>query len=232
MLDFDTYKVLTFDCYGTLVDWESGILAAVRPVLDRRGIPASDDAVLESYASVEAELEEGEYAPYAGLLRSVMAGLARRLGFEPSRDELGCIAESVKDWEPFADTVASLERLRTKYKLAIVSNIDDALLAHTARRLVVPFDFIITAQQAKAYKPSHAVFERALATIALPREQILHVAQSLYHDIAPARALGLSTVWVNRRRGLRGAGATPPADATADFEVPDLATLATRACIA
>ena len=232
MLDFDRYSVLTFDCYGTLIDWESGILAALRPVLDRHGVTAADDEVLERYAAIEAKLEAGEFAPYGRLLRSLMEELAVRFGFEPSRDEIGSLAESIPAWQPFPDTVASLERLKTKYKLAIVSNIEDSLFAHSARHLRVPFDFVVTAELARAYKPSHAVFERALDTIALPREQILHVAQSIYHDIVPARALGLSTVWVNRRHGLEGAGATPPAAGEPDVEVPDLATLARMAGVA
>jgi 2-haloacid dehalogenase len=110
--------------------------------------------------------------------------------------------------------------------MAIISNVDNDLIAHTIRRLQVEFDWIITAEQAKAYKPSHKNFRLALKTIEAPSKKILHVAQSIYHDIIPAKALGLAAVWVNRRRGRTGSGATPEAKCKADLEVPDLKTLA------
>jgi 2-haloacid dehalogenase len=138
-------------------------------------------------------------------------------------------ASSVRDWPPFADSSRALTALRGKYKLAIISNVDDDLFAHSARHLDVAFDWIITAQQVRSYKPSVRNFECAFERIGVPRERQLHVAQSLYHDIAPAKSLGLSTVWVNRRMGMRGSGATLPAYAEPDLEVADLDTLARSA---
>jgi len=229
MIDFDKYEVVMFDCYGTLIDWEAGILAALRPVMAVHGIDMSDDAVLESYARIEAAAEAGAYRPYALLLRSVMEQLGQRLGFEPDVTQLGALAASIKDWPPFPDTVASLKRLKTKYKLAIISNIDDGLFEGSAKQLRIPFDHVVTAQQAGAYKPSLDTFNFALDKIGVARDRVLHVAQSLYHDIAPARKLNLNNVWVNRRKHTVGWGATPASDARPDFEVASLGELVDRA---
>jgi 2-haloacid dehalogenase len=225
MLNFDDYAVLTFDCYGTLIDWESGIWQALDPLLVRHNINVTTNQVLELYGEFESKAERGEYRAYKTVLRMALAGLASRLGFVPTERELSQFSDSVKDWPAFADTTPALHALRKKYQLAIISNIDDDLFAYSAQRLQVKFDWIITAQQAKSYKPSLANFQLAFRRIGLPQNKILHVAQSLYHDIVPANALGLSTVWVNRRHDKEGTGATPPADAKPDVLVPDLRTL-------
>jgi 2-haloacid dehalogenase len=229
MLDFDRFQLFTFDCYGTLIDWEAGICGALQRVLKRHGVEVSNDELLELYAGIEAGHEQGEYKCYEDVLIGVMADIAAHYAIELDADETTTLARSVKHWQPFPDTVAALEKFKTKYKLAIISNIDDALFSHSARRLGVPFDWVVTAQQAGAYKPSHRTFEHAFGRIDIPREQILHVAQSIYHDIVPARALGVSSVWVNRRKGLAGSGATVPAAATADVEVSNLHSLASLA---
>ena len=226
MLDFSRFCVLTFDCYGTLVDWESGILSALRPLLRAHGKSLTGEQALELYGQLEAEAEAGEYQPYRKVLEEVVGGFGRRLGFEPSGKEADSLSESLKNWKPFPDTVAALKKLKTRYQLAIVSNVDDDLFAATARRLEVPFDWVITAQQAGSYKPSHRNFKLALERIALPTDQVLHCGQSIYHDVVPARALGLATVWVNRRAGKPGEGATKVAQGRPDLEVPDLKTLA------
>ena len=228
MLDFRRFRVLTFDCYGTLVDWESGILAALRPLLRAHGKSLTDEQTLELYGELEAEAEAGEYQPYRRVLEEVVRGFGRRLGFEPSLQEAESLPESLKNWKPFPDTVAALKKLKSRYKLAIISNTDDDLFADTARLLEVPFDWVITAQQVGSYKPSHRNFKLALERIALPPEQVLHCAQSIYHDIVPAKELGLATVWVNRR-GAKGGGATKAAQGQPDLEVPDLKTLAEMA---
>jgi 2-haloacid dehalogenase len=225
-LDFSRKAVLTFDCYGTLIDWEAGILAAVRPILRAHGVEAGDDQVLELFARLESAAEAGPYRPYAQILASVMRGLGQRLGFAPGPAEVGALAASVGDWPPFSDSVAALAALKRRFRLAIISNIDDDLFAASQRRLGVDFDWIITAQQARSYKPSLNNFRLALERIGVPQEQVLHVAQSLFHDHVPAKQLGLETVWVNRRGGQPGPGATPPAEAQPDLEVPDLRTLA------
>ncbi len=225
-LDFSRFKVLTFDCYGTLVDWETGILRAMRPVLAKHSVEIDDRTLLEAYAELEAKYEEGDFLRYAMVLRFVMTEISLRYLFDAAPDELDCISRSIEKWEPFPDTVAALRRLGSRYKLGIISNIDDRLFAGSARKLGVAFDWVVTAEQARAYKPSHRVFEQAFATFGCPRSEILHVAQSIYHDVIPAKALGLATVWVNRRAGKLGSGATWPAVADADVAVTDLESLA------
>jgi 2-haloacid dehalogenase len=225
MLSLEQYTVLTFDCYGTLINWEQGILSALRPLLTAHGCSVPDDDLLERFATLESAAEAGAYRPYKAILSHVVEGLGAQFHFTPTRDECNSLAASVPHWPPFGDTVAALQALHKRYKLAIVSNIDDDLFAHSARHLQVPFDWIITAQHAQSYKPAPRHFTLAMQRIGLPKSQLLHVAQSLYHDIAPAARLGLATVWVNRRHGQHSAGATPPAHATPDLEVPDLRTL-------
>ncbi|MFN8452715.1 MAG: haloacid dehalogenase type II [Anaerolineae bacterium] len=228
MLNFDDFAVLTFDCYGTLIDWESGIWEALEPVLTTHAVALPPAQALELYGTLEADIESGSYRAYKAVLRGVLEGIGARLRFTPTEAELDRFSHSVENWRPFPDSPRALKALKQKYKLAIVSNVDDDLFAHSARRLEVPFDYVITAQQVQSYKPATAHFHEAFRRIGVPRRQILHVAQSLYHDIGVAKSLGLSTVWVNRRHGQGGSGATPPADAAPDVEVPDLASRRSR----
>ena len=228
MLRFDDFDVLTFDCYGTLIDWETGILDALRPVFASHQVELVPDRTLELYGELESAAECGSYREYKTILRTVLEGLGSRFGFTPTAKELEQFSTSVKDWPAFADSPAALQALHKKYRLAIVSNVDDDLFAHSAQRLQVRFDWIITAQQAKSYKPSLNNFRVAFDRIGVPQSRILHVAQSLFHDIAPANTLGLSSVWVNRRHTKEGSGATPVAQARPDLEVPDLRTLAEK----
>jgi len=228
MLDFDGFEVLTFDCYGTLIDWESGIWKTLQPIAATHNVDLSPDRALELYGALETEAERGEYHEYRTVLQLVLKGLGAQLGFLPTANELQHFSMSVRDWPAFPDSAPALLALKKRYKLAIISNIDDDLFAFSAQRLQVKFDWIITAQQAKSYKPSLNNFRMAFERIGLPQSRILHVAQSLFHDIAPAKTLGLSTVWVNRRHDKTGFGATPPAQAQPDLEVPDLRTLARK----
>ena len=226
MLQWNDFEVLTFDCYGTLIDWETGIWEALRPVFTTHRIDVTPDRALELYGELESAAERGEYRDYKTVLRSVLEGLGARLGFAPTTEELQQFSTSVKEWPAFPDSAPALGALQKKYRLAIISNIDDDLFVFSAQRLQIKFDWIITAQQAKSYKPSLNNFRLAFDRIGVPQERILHVAQSLFHDIAPANALGLSSVWVNRRQNKAGSGATPSAQARPDLEVPDLRTLA------
>ncbi len=222
MVDFKKFKVFTFDCYGTLIDWESGILNAILPVLFRRDVALSDEEILQLYAELEAKAEVGPYIKYRDVLRKVMQGFGDRFGFSPSEEELNALGDSVKNWKPFPDTVEALLELKQRFKLAVISNMDDALFAESARHLRIRFDWVITAEQVRSYKPSENNFRKALEKIGVSPEKILHVAQSVYHDIIPAKSLGLAAVLVRRR----GAGATLPAEGKPDLEVPDLKTLA------
>ena len=226
MLDLTRFKALTFDCYGTMIDWESGIFAALRPILAAHNKEMSDSALLALYAELEAKAEQGEYLRYREVLRSVVRGFGERLGFTPSDAEVRSLPESVATWQPFPDTVESLRKLRSRYQLAVLSNIDDDLFAATASKLEVAFSNVITAQQAGCYKPCMDMFKLAEKRIGVSREQWLHVGQSIYHDVIPAHSLGIATVWVNRRSPRPGAGAAKAAVAKPDLEVPDLQTLA------
>jgi 2-haloacid dehalogenase len=190
-------------------------------------VTADAERLLALHAELESAAEQGPYAPYRQLLMTVLRGLGERLSFTPSAAEQSQFADAVGDWPPFADTRAALRALRRRFRLAIISNTDDDLFARTNQQLDVTFDWIVTAQQVKSYKPSLNNFREALARIGLPTEQVLHVAQSLFHDHVPAKQVGLETVWINRRHGKAGPGATPIADARPDLEVRDLATLVT-----
>jgi 2-haloacid dehalogenase len=229
VIDFTHTEVLTFDCYGTLIDWETGILSALRPVAEAHRVDVSDQTLLELYGQLESAAESGDYRPYREILQEVMTGMGKALEFEPTPIELDALANSVGAWPAFADTSSALQELKQRFKLGIISNIDDDLFAASNRHLGVTFDWVITAQQAHSYKPSTHNFRIALERIGLPQERVVHVAQSLFHDHVPAKSLGLTTVWVNRRFGKTGAGATPPANAQPDLEVPDLQTLASLA---
>ena len=226
MIDFRHITHLTFDCYGTLIDWETGILAALRPVLASHGVSAADEDILRLFTRLEAEQEAGSYKSYRGVLTNVTAGIAAALGFNPSSEELSVLPASLKDWPPFPDTVPALATLQRRFRLAVISNVDASLFAATAERLKVGFDEIITAEQVRSYKPARRNFRAALTRLGVVPRQALHVAQSLYHDHVPAKELGFPTVWVKRPSRLGATGLALPANVRPDLEVPDLKTLA------
>ncbi len=225
--DFTRFRVISFDCYGTLIDWETGILSALRPILSAHRQSLDDAGLLELYGELEADAEsEGQdFRSYQDILRSVVRGLGERLGFTASDVEVNSLPASVQYWQPFPDTVAALRKLKTRYRLAIISNVDDALFAASARKLTVEFDHVITAEQAKAYKPSLRIFQLAKERLGVSAEEWLHAGQSVYHDVIPAKSIGIATVWVKRASRRHGIGAVRPATGTPDLEVPDLKTL-------
>jgi 2-haloacid dehalogenase len=228
-MDFSRVTTITFDCYGTLIEWEAGILPVMRALLARHARTFADSAILELYGEFEAAAESGPYQSYRGVLRSVVGAFGKRLGFEPTPADSNSLPDSVASWPPFADTVAALQKLKHRYKLAIISNIDDDLFAESQKLLKVEFDAVITAEQAQSYKPALRNFELALQKLGCRREHLLHVGQSIYHDVIPAQTLGIATVWVNRKSARPGVGAVKAALGKADLEVPDLATLAALA---
>jgi 2-haloacid dehalogenase len=227
-VDFATHEVLSFDCYGTLIDWESGIADALLPILATHGVQMQREKWLTTYARLESEIEAAGYRHYRDVLREVLDGIGRESEFTPSDSELAAFAESPKLWPPFPDSSDALHELQQHYRLVILSNIDDDLFAAGEAALGIEFDEIITAQQVGAYKPGPAMFEALLKRCGCAPGKLLHVAQSLFHDIAPARALGLRNVWVNRRGDREGSGATPivSGDVVPDLEVRSLAELA------
>lgn len=225
-MSFGHFECLSFDCYGTLIDWETGISSALRPILEAHEVSADHDALLELFGKAETGIEAGSYRPYREVLRAVLSKIGDVLGFEPSRNELESFSASVRNWPAFTDSSEALRALAKRYRLIILSNIDDDLFRSSQELLGVEFDHVFTAQQIGSYKPSRRNFEYLIQHAGAPRHRILHVAQSLFHDIAPAMRSGLSTVWVNRRQGLAGFGATPPAEAAPDATVSDLRSLA------
>ncbi|MBZ5649049.1 MAG: haloacid dehalogenase type II [Acidobacteriia bacterium] len=226
MLNFDQFRLLTFDCYGTLIDWETGIFSALRPILAAHGETISDSELLRLYSEFESEAEQGEFRSYRQVLESVVHRFGQHLGFTPTESQARSLPDSVPEWLPFPDTIAALGKLKARYQLAIISNVDDDLFASTARRLEVPFDYVITAQQARAYKPSLQIFKLAQQRTGVVPSHWLHVGQSIYHDVIPAKSLGIATVWVNRPSRRPGAGAAKAASARPDVEVRDLKSLA------
>ncbi len=182
MPNLDRFEVFTFDCYGTLIDWETGLLTAFWNALRLAPDPALGERLLEMYAREEARLEAGPYRTYREILGLALRAVAGELGLTVSDEEVTAFAASVGDWPPFPDSTAALERLGRRYKLAVITNCDDDLFAASNGRLGVAFDWVITAQQARSYKPDPHNFELAFERIGLPPERILHVAQSLYHD--------------------------------------------------
>jgi 2-haloacid dehalogenase len=229
MKKFNGKTVLTFDCYGTLIDWETGLWAALEPVLKRHGQSLGREAALELFGGLEAEQEHGPYKTYRQVLGEVLKGIGAKLGFKPGDDEVKAFGGSVGDWPAFADSPDALASLKQRFKLVVITNCDDDLFAQSNKKLKVAFDHVITAQQAKSYKPSLNNFHVAFKRIGVPQAEILHVAQSLFHDHVPAKRLSLTSVWINRRRGKAGAGATPPADAKPDYEYPDMKSFAADA---
>jgi 2-haloacid dehalogenase len=226
MLDFTRFEILTFDCYGTLINWEDGILRCLRRVLAAYGKDTDDVTILELYGDFEASTEQGQYCCYRDVLQSVVRQFGEQLGFVPTEQEAWSLPESLPHWKPWPDTVNALFELQSRFRLAIISNTDDDLFAATQLQLGVEFDQVITAQQARAYKPSLKIFELALSRIGVPAHRILHVGQSLYHDVLPAQSLDLATVWVNRPSARAGVGAVKAADARPDLQVSSLAELA------
>jgi 2-haloacid dehalogenase len=221
-IDFSKFDALTFDTYGTLIDWERGIINAFQVVLSPHNVSPSEDELLELFAKHEAAIEAGVYRTYREVLASAARGVCGDLGVDPADSAIAHFAGSVPEWPAFADSAEALRRLKTRFRLGVLTNCDDDLFAGSNRRLGVTFDWIVTAQQARGYKPRLANFDLLFERLDVPRERILHVAQSLFHDHVPAKGLGLTSVWINRREGKTGAGATPPADASPDLVVPDM----------
>ena len=230
--DWRRYRALTFDCYGTLIDWETGILAALRPWAARHSISLDDDALLAAFGEAEFRIEMG--APrtlYPEVLRATQRALAERFGAAREEEEAERVARSVRDWPAFPDSPTALAYLKGHYKLVIVSNVDRASFAESNKKLGVEFDAIVTAEDVGSYKPNPAHFHEAfkrLGAIGVHRAEILHVAQSLFHDHVPAKGLGMTTIWINRRAGKRGWGATRPPESavTPDAEFPSLGAMA------
>ncbi len=224
-IDHTAFDVLTFDCYGTLIDWETGLLTALRVQLGDAVAGVSDEDLLEAFGEIE-HAAQVPYQPYRDVLAQSLGELGRRYGVDPDVEQRAAFGASVPDWPAFPDSHEALARLQTRFRLMPITNCDDDLFAGSAARLGITFDDVVTAQQAGAYKPDERPFRIALERAGVPRERVLHVAQSVFHDHVTAQRLGLTSVWINRRAGRPGEGATPAAQAAPDLELPDLRSLA------
>ncbi len=211
MLDFARFEWISFDCYGTLVDWETGIFDAVAGVFARHGVRKSRGEILALFANAEPKVQSsGQFMEYRLVLRDVMEMMAWEASIRLPRTEADCLPDSLPHWPVFQDAPAALAKMKERYKLGIISNVDDDLFAGTAEALGIEFDGVITSQQAGSYKPDLRNFHLAQERFATGKEQWLHVGESLFHDIGPANRMGTHSVWVNRPN--RGGGTRPTGD--------------------
>jgi 2-haloacid dehalogenase len=224
------FKALSFDCYGTLIDWEAGILGGLQPLVKKTHFTPSRGQILEIFAQNEsAQEDETPAMPYSQLLSLVYKRIARTWGVRVTNEEANSFGASVPDWPEFSDSVGALHYLKNHYKLIILSNVDRISFRASNTRLQVAFDAVYTAQDVESYKPSPRNFEYMLRRLredfALEKNDVLHTAQSLFHDHAPANQFGLASAWIDRRHAETGWGATkpPPGTPTYDFRFDSMA---------
>ena len=214
------FKALSFDCYGTLIDWESGLAEALRPLQQRSG--ASADELIDAFGPIEHAVEEDfPQLRYADLLEKVHERLSRRLGIEPDAEEARAFGQSVGEWPPFPDSAEALGYLKQHFKLIILSNVDRASFARSNQRLGVEFDHVFTAEEIGSYKPDLRNFEyllERLGEVGIAKGELLHTAQSLFHDHVPANRLGIASAWIDRRHDKAGSGATVVPDPMPHFD--------------
>jgi len=213
------FSLITFDCYGTLIDWESGMKNALRNLTKRRNISFDIESLPERYIEIELEIEKEGYRKYKEVLGLGVRRLFEEKGIMLSSEEEKIFADSINTWPPFNETTEVLRKIKEKYKLAILSNIDEDLIKHSIKLIGVEFDGVITAEQVKSYKPSHGHWKRMMDVFKIPKENVLHVAASYVHDIVPAKELGFQAVWINRKDKKVKGNITP------DYEFRDLRPL-------
>lgn len=217
------YDIITFDCYGTLIDWESGIAGAFLRAAADAGVTIRRDAILREYANTERRVQSEGYRSYRKVLQETATRVANTIGWPLAKEDAGFLADSLPSWQPFPDTNAALKRLAAGgCRLGILSNIDDDLIAETRKHFRAAFELVVTAQQVQSYKPGPAHFMTARERIGNARW--LHAAESNFHDIVPANALGIHTAWINRRRQQPLPGGRPT------FAYDDLTHLADAIC--
>jgi 2-haloalkanoic acid dehalogenase type II len=224
------FQALTFDCYGTLIDWESGLLAALQGLISCAPRRRTREEVLSDYAAHEQEQQQFTPAlKYSQLLAVVYKRLSENWGAPAPWQECATFAASLRTWEPFPDTLAALKYLKSHFKLFVLSNVDNESFSYTARRLGVRFDGIMTAEDIGSYKPNLRNFEYMLGRLqsqGIEKSRILHVAQSLVHDHLPARELGLASCWIDRQHGQIGAVGEVASRARYDFTFATLGDFA------
>jgi len=230
MFDLSRFAALTFDCYGTIIDWETGIREALDRHATRREFAAPEiESFLAAFGRLETSVQQANPGwLYPRVLEECFTQLATAFAFPATADDARAFGESVGEWPPFPDSSEALRRLQSRSALIVASNVDRESFRRSESRLGVKFDGIVTAQDVSAYKPDPRMFDAAVrkaAELGVPRERVLHVAQSIFHDISPANRLGIACVWVDRRAGRPG-GATPEASARPDLRVESLRELA------
>lgn len=229
-MQLNSFKALSFDCYGTLIDWEGGIYEQLAPHF---GAVANREQILEAFAKWESsEQKKNPELRYDHLLAGVYKGMCSTFGVESREEDALKFGESVGEWPAFPDSAAALQRLKKHYKLYILSNVDRHSFSKSNNRLGITFDGIFTAEDIGSYKPDLRNFQymkAALEEQGIAAHEILHTAQSLFHDVQPANKVGLATAWIDRRYGKEGSGATSFVDRTGlriDFHVKTLAEFA------
>jgi len=220
-MDYQKIRLLSFDCYGTLIDWKESVLSILESFFRDTPLSYSREELFRSFLEADRKMITDNYLPYREILAQVIELMAEDLRFSIDPASRYLLSDSFSEWTPFPDTVQSLKKLKEYFQLAIISNVDDELFAVSNKLLGVEFDFIVTAQQLGSYKPDHRNFQRALEVFGVEKKEHLHVAQSIYHDIMPANQLGLNKVWVNRYGEPER---TDPMEFP-DLEVPDLQSL-------
>lgn len=227
------FKVLTFDCYGTLIDWEKGLTAAFGPWRKRAGLKAGDEELLAAFAQVESPVQtENPKLRYPDVLAESLKRMSAAMGAAATPEECRAFGAAIGDWPAFPDTPGAMRALKQNYRLVILSNVDRASFANTRPKLGAELDAIYTAEDIGSYKPDPRNFEYLIAGVkkdfGIAKNEILHVAQSLFHDHVPAKKFGLATCWIDRRGAKGGSGATAPIkeNVTPDWTFPTLQGLA------
>ena len=220
-MDFNKIRLLSFNCYGTLIDWKESVLNILEFFFKDFPIEFSRDELFRAFLEADRKMISDKYLSYRDILAGVLDLMAEqlRISLDPASRYL--LSDRFSEWKPFPDTVQSLKKLKEKFQLAIISNVDDELFSISNRLLKVEFDYIVTAQQVGSYKPDLRNFQHALGDFGIEKEHHVHVAQSIYHDIIPANQLGLNKVWVNRY----GEPERTDSIEFPDLEVPDLSSL-------
>jgi 2-haloacid dehalogenase/putative hydrolase of the HAD superfamily len=216
-----TVSWVTFDVYGTLIDWETGVWEAFQKEAARDGVSLDRDQIISMFHEIERDIEGGSYELYAEVLRRTAVQIAKRVDWPLESSRAGFLPDSIPRWKPFRETVPQLNKLAKKFQTGLISNIDDKLLGQTRRHLPIDFDLVVTAQQVRSYKPDPAHFKEFQRRIEGDKKQWVHIAASQYHDIDPAGKLKIPVIWVNRKGEELEPGVKKP-----DAEVATLAEAA------
>jgi len=217
---FKGKKYITFDCYGTLIDWEGGITEALKKLSEKNGFDLDFTNISDKYIKVELQVESEQYRKYHDILQLSAKKLLKQIGFNISDEDALEFADSIYDWQPFPETHGVLAELKRKgYKLIILSNIDNEIIKMSIKLMGIDFDGVVTAEEVGSYKPAHGHWEEMLRRFKAKKEEVLHVAASYIHDIIPAKEQGFDAIWINRNNE------QPTREIKPDLEFKDLSPL-------